>query len=123
MGNLGTLSITGVFQGKGPGGGNDLTVGDDLGQITILEEGTAYRVCRGQIVSATSDIQGIDIRNGIANSLIEAGYLINGGTRALAQIRGTSVRTELHPFRRSTRIWVKSRFSIRRFKLDMKFRT
>ena len=123
MGNLGTLSITGVFQGKGPGGGNDLTVGDDLGQITILGGGNGLQGLQGANISATSDIQGIDIRNGIASSLIEAGYLINGGTPVLAQTRGTSVRTELHPFRRSTRTWVRSRFSTRPFKPDMKFRT
>ena len=69
-----------MFQGKGTGGGNDLTVGDDLGQITILGGGNGLQGLQGANVSATSDIQGIDIRNGIANSLIEAGYLINGGT-------------------------------------------
>jgi hypothetical protein len=80
MGNLGTLSVTGMFQGKGPGGGNDLSVGDDLGQITILGGGDGIQGLQAANISATSDIQGIDIRNGIANSLIEAGYLINGGT-------------------------------------------
>jgi len=79
-GNLGTLSITGVFQGKGPGGGTDLAVGGDLGQITILGGGDGIQGLQGANISATSNIQGIDIRNGIANSVIEAGYLINGGT-------------------------------------------
>ncbi len=79
-GNLGTVSVTGVVQGKGPGGGSDITVGDDLAQLTVLGGGDGVQGLQGVNLSVTSNIQGVDIRNGIANSLIQAGYLINGGT-------------------------------------------
>ena len=79
-GNLGTLTITGVFQGKGPGGGNDLDVGVDLGQLH-----RSRRRKRGSRSARSKHFRrqrhpGIDIRNGVAKTPIQAGYLINGGT-------------------------------------------
>ena len=79
-GDLGTLSVTGVVQGKGSNGGNDIVVGDDLAQLTVLGGGDGEQGLQGVNILVTNNIQGLDIRNGIANSLIQAGFLINGGT-------------------------------------------
>jgi len=75
--NLGALAVTGVVQGKGR---SDIVVGDDLGQLTILGGGDGVWGLQGANIAVTSNIQGVDIRNGIANSLIQAGFLITGGT-------------------------------------------
>ena len=77
LGDLGTLSVTGLFQGKGS---NDLVVGDNLAQITLLGGGEGIQGLQGVNIIASNNIQGLDIRNGIANSSIQAGLLINGGT-------------------------------------------
>jgi hypothetical protein len=77
LGDLGTLSVTGLFQGKG---NSDLVVGDNLAQITILGGGAGIPGLQGANIVVTNNIQGLDIRNGIANSSIQAGFLINGGT-------------------------------------------
>jgi hypothetical protein len=76
-GNLGTLSVTGNIQGKGS---SDIVVGDDLSQLTVLGGGNGVPGLQTVGVLATSGILGLDIRNGISNSQIQAGYLINGGT-------------------------------------------
>ena len=77
LGNLGTLSVTGNIQGKGS---DDIVVGDDLTQLTVLGGGNGVPGLQGVNVVATTAILGLDIRNGIANSRIQAGYAINGGT-------------------------------------------
>jgi len=77
LGDLGTLSVTGLFQGKGS---NDLVVGDNLAQITLLGGGEGIQGLQVVNIVASNNIQGLDIRNGIANSSIQAGFLINGGT-------------------------------------------
>ncbi len=76
-GDLGTLSVTGIVQGKG---NEDIVVGDDLAQLTVLGGGDGVQGLQGVHVSVTNNIEGVDIRNGIANSLIQAGFVINGGT-------------------------------------------
>jgi hypothetical protein len=76
-GNLGTLSVTGNIQGKG---NNDIDVGDDLLQLTVLGGGNGVPGLQTVNILATTSILGLDIRNGIAGSRIQAGYLINGGT-------------------------------------------
>jgi hypothetical protein len=79
-GDLGTVSVTGVVQGKGPGAAGDIVVGDDLAQLTVLGGGNGLQGLQGVNISVKNNIQGLDIRNGIANSTIQAGFLINGGT-------------------------------------------
>ena len=76
-GDLGTLSVTGIVQGKG---NEDIVVGDDLAQLTVLGGGEGVQGLQGVNISVTNNIEGVDIRNGIANSLIQAGFVINGGT-------------------------------------------
>ncbi len=75
-GSLGTLSVAGDIQGKGT---NDIVIGDDLGQLTVLGGATGGSL-QNVSIDVAKNIQGLDIRNGIFNSLIEAGILINGGT-------------------------------------------
>ena len=77
VGNLGILSVTGNIQGKGI---NDIVVGDDLSQLTVLGGGNGVPGLQGVNVVASTNVLGLDIRNGIANSKIQAGYLISGGT-------------------------------------------
>ena len=78
-GNLGTLSIGGFVRGKGT---DDIVVGDDLGQWTVLGGGSSGGSVQDVAVAVAKNIQGLDIRNGIFDSLITAGILINGGTPA-----------------------------------------
>ena len=78
-GDLGTVSVTGVVQGKGS---NDIVVGDNLAQLTVLGGGDGVQGLQTANISVKNNIQGLDIRNGIANSAIQAGFLINGGTPA-----------------------------------------
>ncbi|MGO9917236.1 MAG: hypothetical protein ACLQIB_21370 [Isosphaeraceae bacterium] len=75
-GDLGTLSVAGDVQGDGS---KDIVVGDDLGQLTVLG-GASGGSLQDVGINVAKNIQGLDIRNGIFNSLIEAGILINGGT-------------------------------------------
>jgi hypothetical protein len=77
QGNLGTLSVTGVVQGKGS---EDIVVGDDLGQLTVLGGGHGVQGLQGVDLDVTKNLQGLDVRNGISDSLITAGILISGGT-------------------------------------------
>src|SRR5208282_4343584 len=76
-GDLGTLSVTGVVQGKGS---EDIVVGDDLGQLTVLGGGSGMQGLQGVDIDVAKNLQGLDVRNGIYDSLITAGILINGGT-------------------------------------------
>ena len=76
-GNLGTLSVTGVIQGKGI---EDIFVGDDLAQLTVLGGGRGVMGLQGVDLEVAKNIQGVDIRNGIVDSMIQAGILINGAT-------------------------------------------
>jgi hypothetical protein len=76
-GNLGALSVTGVMAGKGS---DDVVVGDDLGQLVVLGGGNNVFSLTDVDIDASGSIQGLDIRNGITNSLITAGIVINGGT-------------------------------------------
>lgn len=76
-GDLGTLAVTGIVQGKG---NDDIVVGDDLAQLTVLGGGDGVQGLQGVNLSVTNNIEGVDIRNGIANSVIQAGFVINGGT-------------------------------------------
>jgi len=75
-GDLGTLSVAGNIEGKGS---SDILVGDDLGQLTVFG-GADGGSLQNVDINVTKNIQGLDIRNGIFHSLIEAGILINGGT-------------------------------------------
>jgi hypothetical protein len=75
--NLGTLAVTGVVRGQGS---EDIVVGDDLGQLTVLGGGSGTWGLQGVNIDVTKNLQGLDIRNGMDDSLITAGYLINGGT-------------------------------------------
>jgi len=75
-GDLGTLSVGGDVQGKGS---NDIVVGDDLAQLTVLG-GASGGSLQKVAINVAKNIQGLDIRNGIFNSLITAGILIDGGT-------------------------------------------
>jgi hypothetical protein len=79
-GDLGTVSVTGVVLGQGPGGPAGIMVGDDLAQLTVLGGGNGLQGLQGVNITVKNNIQGLDIRNGIANSTIQAGFLINGGT-------------------------------------------
>jgi len=76
LGNLGVLSVTGIVQGKGS---KDIVVGDDLGQLTVLGGGNNVFSLQGVNIDVSKNIQGLDVRNGITDSLITAGYLIDGG--------------------------------------------
>lgn len=75
-GNLGTLSVGGDVQGIGRG---DIFVGDDLNQLTVLG-GAVGGGLRNTGIDVSKSIQGLDIRNGVFQSVIMAGILINGGT-------------------------------------------
>ena len=76
-GNLGVASITGGVLGKGS---EDLVVGADLGQLTVLGSRSGEWGLQGVNIDVTQNIQGLDIRDGISDSLITAGTLIDGGT-------------------------------------------
>ena len=76
-GDLETLNVTGDIQGKG---NQDIVVGDDLGQLMVFGGGGNVYGLTNANIEANNSIQGIDIRNGITDSLITAGVLINGGT-------------------------------------------
>ena len=80
VGNLGNVSVAGVVQGKGPNGSDDILVGGNLAQLTVLGGGNGSPGMQGVNLTVTNNIQGLDVRSGIANSTIQAGYLINGGT-------------------------------------------
>ncbi len=55
-------------------------MGDDLGQLTVLGGGNNVFSLTDVDLDVTKNIQGLDIRNGISDSLITAGILIDGGT-------------------------------------------
>jgi hypothetical protein len=76
-GNLGNVMVTGSIQGSG---GDDLTIGGNLGQLTVLGQGPSGFSLQSIGIEVTKSVQGIDIRNGIAYTVIAAGILINGGT-------------------------------------------
>lgn len=76
-GDLGVLSVTGVIQGRGS---DDIAVGDDLGQLTVLGGGNNTFGLSDVGIEVDKNLQGLDVRNGISDSLITAGILINGGT-------------------------------------------
>ncbi len=76
-GDLGDLAVSGVIYGKGS---EDVVVGDDLGQLTVLGGGNNTFSVNNVDIAVSENIQGLDIRNGITDSLITAGILINGGT-------------------------------------------
>lgn len=75
--NLGTLSVSGSIEGQA---GDDIAVGDNLSQLTVLGGAGGDAGLQNVDITASGNIQGLDIRNGIAHSHIRAGYLINGGT-------------------------------------------
>jgi hypothetical protein len=75
--NLGTLAVTGLIQGKGS---EDIVVGDNLGQLTVLGGGPAGFGLQGVDLDVAKNIQGLDVRNGVAHSRVTAGILIDGGT-------------------------------------------
>ena len=76
-GNLGNLTVSGVIQGRGS---EDIVVGDDLGQLVVMGGGNNLFSLNDAGIDVGKSIQGIDFHNGISDSLIMAGILINGGT-------------------------------------------
>ena len=76
-GVLGDLAVGGAIQGKGS---EDVVVGDDVGQLTVLGGGNGVFSLDDVDIAVRESVQGLDIRNGITDSLITAGILINGGT-------------------------------------------
>ena len=75
-GALGDLTVSGVIQGSGS---NDLVVHGNLGQLTVFGGGPNGYSLQQVGITVSKSIQGLDVRNGIANSVITAGILINGG--------------------------------------------
>jgi hypothetical protein len=76
-GNLNSLAIDGLYQGKGTDS-TDLAVGLNLNGFTVLGGGAGKGGVRGANIDVAKDIAGLDIRHGIFNSLITAGVLIDG---------------------------------------------
>jgi hypothetical protein len=76
-GNLANLTVNGFIHGKGA---NDIIVGTNLGQLTVLGGGTGGGSLQRVQVEARKNIDGLDVRNGVFNSQIAAGILINAGT-------------------------------------------
>ena len=76
-GNLNSLAINGLYQGKGTAS-TDLAVGLNLNGFTVLGGGAGQGGVQGANFDVAKDITGLDIRHGIFNSLITAGVLIDG---------------------------------------------
>ncbi len=76
-GNLNSLAINGLYQGKGTAS-TDLAVGLNLNGFTVLGGGAGQGGVQGANIDVAKDITGLDIRHGIFNSLITAGVLIDG---------------------------------------------
>ena len=106
IGSLGTLAVTGTIEGKG---NDDIVVGDDLAQLTVLGGGGGVQGLQSVNLSVANNIEGVDIRSGIANSLIQAGFVISGGTPVQGQIPGTWARTARRLHRPWTQIPARSR--------------
>jgi hypothetical protein len=77
FGDLKNLTVNGFIQGKGT---NDIVVGLDLSQLVVLGGGDNLGGVRGANIAVGKNIQGLDVRYGIFNSLVTAGILIDGGT-------------------------------------------
>jgi hypothetical protein len=78
-GDLKNLTVNGFIQGKRS---NDIVVGLDLSQLTVLGIGNSGGSIDSVNIAVGKNIQGLDVRYGIFNSLVTAGILIDGGTAA-----------------------------------------
>ena len=90
-GNLNSLAINGLYQGKGTAS-TDLAVGLNLNGFTVLGGGAGKGGVQGANIDVAKDITGLDIRHGIFNSLITAGVLIDGSPK-IPPPAGTSAPT------------------------------
>lgn len=77
LGDFKNLTVNGFIRGKGT---NDIVVGLDLSQLTVLGGEDSFGGVQGVNIAVGKNIQGLDVRYGIFNSLITARILIDGGT-------------------------------------------
>lgn len=82
-GNLTSFTVNGAFVGKGTGSTTpDLSVGLDLGQLTVLGGGASLGGIQQGNIDVGKSVLGLNIPHGIFNSFLTAGVSIIGGTNS-----------------------------------------
>jgi hypothetical protein len=76
-GNLNTLTVEGIIKGKG---NQDIAIGLNLGMISVHSGSPNQGGVQSVNLDVGKNIQGVDITQGVFNSLITAGVRIDGGT-------------------------------------------
>jgi hypothetical protein len=85
-GNLSNLTVNGAYTGNNSPNTIDLSVGLDLGALTVLSGGAGQGGLRDANINVAKSILGLNIPHGIFDSWITAGVLIDGGTASTVQI-------------------------------------
>ncbi len=85
-GDLTNLTVDGAFVGQGSKTAIDLSVGLNLGQLTVLGGGAGLGGIQDANINVAKSILGLNVAHGIFNSIITAGVSINGGTNGASGV-------------------------------------